>query len=103
MWLEFDVSWLSPLTDAAAAKFADGISGGVVDFSRRKYAGVKPTHWTSGGDETGYNPLFMNDAMFDQQPLQRYGQDVYAQLKQTQRKWDPKGFFSTRTGGFKYV
>ena len=40
--------------------------------------------------------------MFDQLPYQTYPGNNYARLKAIQRKYDPNGFFATRTGGFKY-
>ena len=76
----------------------------VLEYSRTKYAGVKPTHWKSGDvDVTNYNPLFLNDAMYDQKPVQSYGNKTFQKLKEIQQERDPKGLFSKRTGGFKYT
>lgn len=49
-----------------------------------------------------YNPTFLNDAMYDQKPLQSYGQSTYERLQSIQKKYDPSGFFLGRTGGFKF-
>jgi hypothetical protein len=46
---------------------------------------------------------FLNDAMFDQLPLQSYGGDNYERLKETQGKYDPEGLWSKRQGGFKFI
>jgi hypothetical protein len=56
-------------------------------------------------DEAGmsrdlYMPLFMNDAMFDQDVMGSYKD--YEVFKELQTEVDPAGLFSTRTGGFKY-
>ncbi|KAF7569057.1 GlcD FAD FMN-containing dehydrogenase [Pyrenophora tritici-repentis] len=47
-----------------------------------------------------YLPLFMNDAMWDQPVLQSYRD--YEKFKALQKSVDPNGFFSTRSGGFKF-
>ena len=46
--------------------------------------------------------IYSNDATFDQVPYQTYPGNKYARLNAIQRKYDPNGFFATRTGGFKY-
>lgn len=50
-----------------------------------------------------YNPIFMNDGMYDQLVLQSYGADTYAQLQRIQTTRDPDGFFAKRQGGFKFA
>ncbi|KAL2823546.1 hypothetical protein BDW59DRAFT_163124 [Aspergillus cavernicola] len=45
-------------------------------------------------------PLFINDAMRDQNPLRTYG--GYERLKGIKAKYDPDGFFSERTGGWDF-
>jgi Berberine and berberine like len=47
--------------------------------------------------------IYSNDAMFDQLPYQTFPGNNYARLKAIQKKYDPNGFFATRTGGFKYT
>ena len=52
--------------------------------------------------DDGYSPpAFMNDAMFDQNVLQWYGNETYQRLKDIQKAYDPIGFFPDRTRGFK--
>lgn len=101
VFLEYDVSWLLSLTDQKAAAAITNLTGAAQDYGRSKYSNVRPTHYQSGGLETGYNPLFMNDAMFNQDPLKSYGSATYSRLQQIQRRRDPKGFLSKRQGGFK--
>ena len=45
-------------------------------------------------------PLFINDASADQNPLETYG--GYETLKLAKAKYDPDGFFSSKTGGWKF-
>ncbi|KAF2211247.1 hypothetical protein CERZMDRAFT_43502 [Cercospora zeae-maydis SCOH1-5] len=94
VFLEYDVSWLSRLTDQRAAATITNLTQAAQDYGQSKYA-------NSGDLEWGYRPLFMNDAMFNQDPLKSYPAESYARLQQIQRERDPNGFFSTRTGGFK--
>jgi len=49
-----------------------------------------------------YNPIFMNDAQAGEHVLQSYGDRNYHRLKEIQEKYDPKGFFLNRQGGFKF-
>lgn len=49
-----------------------------------------------------FNPIFMNDAMYDQDVLQSFGWPIYQRLKWTHEKYDPTGFFSTRQGGWTF-
>ncbi|KXT17802.1 hypothetical protein AC579_5322 [Pseudocercospora musae] len=103
VFMEYDVSWLLPSTDQKAAAAITAQTQPVQDYRKQKYAGVRPTNYQSGDLEfAASRPLFMNDAMFDQDPLRSYPDDVYAKLKQIQRQRDPDGFFSNRTGGFKF-
>ncbi|KKY25475.1 putative fad dependent [Phaeomoniella chlamydospora] len=83
-------------------------------YGRRTYAGVAPTHYggvtadsedvegDSGLTYQDWNPIFMNDAMYDQTPLQTYPLDEYEKLVSAKTKYDPNGFFTNRTGGFKF-
>jgi hypothetical protein len=49
---------------------------------------------------SAYNPLFMNDATYDQDVLASYkDSDKFRQL---QKSIDPEGFFAKRAGSFKY-
>ncbi|KAL4925316.1 FAD-binding oxidoreductase [Aspergillus undulatus] len=45
-------------------------------------------------------PLFINDAAHDQDPLVTYG--GYSKLKDLKKKYDPDGFFASRTGGWSF-
>lgn len=47
-----------------------------------------------------YLPLFMNDAMYDQNVTGTYKD--YAKFKELQREADPEGVLRERMGGFKY-
>ena len=101
-FMEYDVSWLLPVTDDAAAGFITEITEPAQEYALRKYSDSKPTNWKGGEtSQTNFNPLFVNDAMFNQDPKRFYGQGTYEKLRALQRKWDPEGLFRERTGGFK--
>lgn len=69
---------------------------------KRGFAGLEPTNYKSGDlQEASYQPLFMNDAMYNQDVFASYGSANHDRLVQIQRERDPKGFFAKRTGGFK--
>ena len=102
-FMEYDVSWLLPDTDAAAASFITEITEPAQKYAREKYGDTKLTNWRSGEtSRTNFNPLFLNDAMYDQDPLRSYGEATYEKLRGIQRERDPEGLFSKRTGGFKF-
>ncbi|KAL5353046.1 hypothetical protein ACLOAV_001075 [Pseudogymnoascus australis] len=46
-------------------------------------------------------PLFINDASVDQNPLETYG--GYETLKVAKAKYDPDGFFTSKTGGWVFT
>lgn len=102
VFMEYDVSWLLPTTDAEAAADLTNITQPAQQYAQQKYSNSKPTHWT-GGDvsTTNFNPMFMNDAMYNQDPVRSYGEETYQKLLRIQRQRDPKGLFAKRTGGFK--
>lgn len=103
-FMEYDVSWLLPVTDAAAAGFISEITEPAQKYTMQKYADTKPTNWRSGDTRrTNFNPLFVNDAMFNQDQKRFYGEGTYKKLRDIQRKSDPEGLFRKRTGGFKFV
>lgn len=60
---------------------------------------VEVPHWNVA-DRTPYLPLFMNDAMWDQNVTQSY--ENHRKYRLLQQALDPKGLFRERTGGFKY-
>ncbi|KAH0389919.1 FAD-binding domain-containing protein, partial [Aureobasidium melanogenum] len=45
-------------------------------------------------------PLFINDASYDQNPLQTFS--TYSRLRDIKRKYDPDGFFESYTGGWSF-
>jgi hypothetical protein len=103
VWMEHDISWLSSLVDTVAHAVAMNIKQSIDDYAQKKYNGVKNTNYQEGDVMRGeHNPTFLNDAMYDQKPLQSC-QDTYARLKSIQHKYDPTGFFLGRTGGFKFT
>jgi len=104
MWMEYDISWLTALGDDSAHSMAMNITATIDEYAKTTYAGIPNTHYRSGNLEVEeYNPIFMNDAMYDQMTLQSYENDGYAKLKAIQQSVDPAGFFPTRTGGFKFT
>lgn len=103
MWLEYDISWTLAVNDAVMATFVTNITKGTQDYARDLYSKSKPTNYVAGDTTfTNFNPLFLNDAMYNQLPLQSYGSETYQQLAALQKEVDPNGFFSKRTGGFKF-
>lgn len=62
--------------------------------------GKVPEWLASEPNQDPYLPLFMNDAMADQNVTGTYKD--YVKLKALQAEIDPKGLFRTRAGGFKY-
>ncbi|KAF2174162.1 hypothetical protein M409DRAFT_16430 [Zasmidium cellare ATCC 36951] len=104
VFMEYDVSWLLPTTDAAAAADLTNITQPAQNYARQKYGNSRPTHWSSGYvGTTNFNPLFMNDAMYNQDPVRSYGEETYERLRGIQRQRDPSGLFSGRTGGWKFT
>jgi hypothetical protein len=103
IWMEYDISWLTAVNDNTAHNMAMNITASILDYAKAKYAGVKNSHYISGDLEVEkYSPTFLNDAMYDQKPLESYGQANYDRLKSIQEAYDPSGLFPSRTGGFKY-
>jgi hypothetical protein len=104
VWMEYDISWLSSINDDLAHSMARDITDSILQYSKTTYAGVLPSNYESGDvDEVSYNPIFLNDAMYDQKPLESYGQATYDRLKGIQKAYDPSGLFPSRTGGFKFA
>lgn len=104
VFMEYDVSWFLPITDKAAATFISEITEPAQTYAMQKYSDTKPTNWRSGNTSvTNFNPLFMNDAMFNQDQRRFFREGTYDKLKATQRERDPKGLFHQRTGGFKFL
>ncbi|RMD39443.1 hypothetical protein DV735_g5688, partial [Chaetothyriales sp. CBS 134920] len=104
IWMEYDISWLLPTTDDAALEFLTNLPEPTLEYAHSTYGGIPPTNYISGDVETtSYNPIFLNDATFNQDPLGSYGQETYARLAAIQKARDPNGFFSQRTGGWKFT
>lgn len=104
MWMEYDISWLTELDDDDAHEMAMNITASIDAYAKTTYAGVKNTNYKAGDIAyEEYNPIFLNDAMYDQLPLQSYGNESYTKLKTIQKEVDPQGFFPGRTGGFKLI
>lgn len=59
---------------------------------------TKVPEWTGG--EKYYLPYLMNDAAWDQNVTGMYRD--YAKFKALQEEMDPEGFWSERSGGYKY-
>lgn len=93
LFLELECAWGSGLDDAA-----------VYDITRQVTAWLqtKIPQWNAlaGLDADAYLPLFMNDAMGDQNVTESYR--AYDGLKALQREVDVDGLFNARAGGFKY-
>ncbi|KAF4625739.1 hypothetical protein G7Y89_g12424 [Cudoniella acicularis] len=103
MWMEYDISWLTAAGDDSAYSMARSITATIDEYVKTTYAGIPNTHYGSGDLEVEeYNPIFMNDAMYDQKPLQSYENNGFAKLKAIQQSVDPSGLFPNRTGGFKF-
>jgi hypothetical protein len=104
LWIDLSVSWLTKTVDLVADAIIIKLGSDIESYSKRTYPGVPNTRYVSGGlAYAEYNPLYSNDAMFDQRPYQTHGGNFYARLKAIQKKVDPNGFFPKRTGGFKYI
>lgn len=111
MWMEYDISWLTALEDNEAHGLAVNITATAKAQVREDYGGRGYVNTNAGegaaivgeGDgKGGENLYFLNDAMYDQEPLQSYGNGNYEKLKTTQKKYDPEGLWSGRQGGFKF-
>lgn len=104
VWIDLVISWETAVGDDIAASAAEQITSDIDSYVRTTYAGVPNTRYVEGNlTYEEYNPLFLNDAMYDQKPAQSYGNNSYERLRAIQKNVDPNGFFPTRTGGFKYT
>ncbi|ODA80710.1 hypothetical protein RJ55_03669 [Drechmeria coniospora] len=103
VWVEYDIAWASPLCDEQCPAYFVKAVESMHELHAKNYAGIAPTHYEQG-DLTfvSYNPIFMNDAMYDQDVLRSYGSENYARLRSTHEVYDQQGFFSKRQGGFKF-
>jgi len=102
VWIENDLLWTSPFCDQSCPEISKELSGALLANQQKVFAGVKPTNYKSGDlDTVNYSPLFMNDAAPDQDVYSSYGATNLAKLKAVKAAYDPKGFLTTRQGGFK--
>ncbi|KAH8729946.1 hypothetical protein BGZ61DRAFT_346541 [Ilyonectria robusta] len=90
--LEIQCSWSSANDDEAMQQFSRDLTTWIES---------RIPVWLEGSQiKEVYLPLFMNDAMGDQNVTGSYRD--YAKLKSLQLQADPEGILRTRTGGFKY-
>ena len=85
--------------DAYARKTAQGLVDKFTQYYQNSFGGKVASH-ADPGVVGRQDPKYLNDAYADQLVVQGYAD--YAQLKATQGRYDPDGFFSKRTQGFKY-
>ncbi|KAJ9150677.1 FAD-binding, type 2 [Pleurostoma richardsiae] len=104
LWIEYDLAWLSSACDSNCPAYLEEVATSLHNLHAQNYSGIYPTNYESGDlSYISYNPLFMNDAMYDQPVLQSYGEATYQKLKSTHAKYDPEGFFSQRQKGFTFT
>ncbi|KAG5757677.1 hypothetical protein H9Q72_014180 [Fusarium xylarioides] len=91
--LEIQCAWVEKRYGDAVRQFSKDLTAYIED---------KLPEWIerNGGDVDEYLPLFMNDAMFDQNVTGTYKD--YAKFKALQREADPEGVLRERMSGFKY-
>ncbi|KAF9773987.1 hypothetical protein IL306_008085 [Fusarium sp. DS 682] len=91
--LEIQCAWVEKRYDDPVRQFSKDLTAWIED---------KLPEWIekNGGDANEYLPLFMNDAMYDQNVTGTYKD--YARFKELQREADPEGVLRERMGGFKY-
>lgn len=91
--LEIQCAWTDKKYDALLPQFSRELTSWVES---------KIPEWLSREQEPEnvYLPLFMNDAMGDQNVTGSYRD--YAKFKALQVQADPEGILASRTGGFKY-
>lgn len=104
--MQYEISWLTALADNDTHSMARDIAATVDEWAKATFAGIQSTNYKgptdpAGLEEAQYRPIYLNDAMYDQHPLQSYGNNAYARLASIQKAVDPNGFFAGRTGGFK--
>jgi hypothetical protein len=101
--MSYDVAWLAKLGDEESNDIARSWTSNIERYVQENHANTLNTHY-EGDNPTAdrYKFRYMNDAMFDQKPLQSYGDDNCQRLKAIQKAYDPTEFFPRRTGGFKF-
>ena len=91
--LELQCAWTDKKYDEVMPQFSKDLTSWIED---------KVPEWLEkyGEPSDTYLPLFMNDAMADQNVTGSYKD--YSKFKALQLEHDPEGVLRTRTGGFKY-
>ncbi|RBR24909.1 uncharacterized protein FIESC28_02327 [Fusarium coffeatum] len=91
--LEIQCAWVEKRFDNMVRQFSRDLSDWIEE---------KLPEWMekNGEPADAYLPLFMNDAMYDQNVTGTYKD--YAKFKQLQLEADPEGTLRERMGGFKY-
>ena len=87
------------IQDRFSQQLGRSLSDNFASYYNGKYSGQSGTH-ADPGTPSHIGPSYMNDAGVDQLVVQQYAD--YATLAATQKKYDPQGFFTTRTKGYKY-
>jgi hypothetical protein len=105
MLLQYSISWLTNISDTKSLEIISAQTALLETLLNTEFAGQKSSHYVEGKGtpNDGNSWVFFNDAMYDQNPLQSYGEGSYNRLKVIQRRADPLGFFPSRTGGFVYT
>lgn len=103
MFMQYTTSWYTAAEDKTAHNTAIAITNDLDSYVREKYPDVNASNSCEGTNKGKYTPIFMNDAMYDQKPLQSYGAETYARMKTVRDQVDPGNFFVKRTGGFKFT
>lgn len=91
--LELQCSWTDKAQDDIVPQFTRDLTDWIE---------TRIPEWLESDGQTAdqYLPLFMNDAMADQNVTGSYKD--YAKFKALQLEADPEGVLRTRVGGFKY-
>ncbi|PHH75969.1 hypothetical protein CDD82_4206 [Ophiocordyceps australis] len=103
IWIEYDLAWLNPSCDSRCPRFFRREVEKLRDYHRREFANIPPTNYMSGQlSYVCYNPIFMNDAMEDQDPLVSYGRGNYFRLRAIKMKYDKYDFLGRQQLGFRF-
>ncbi|KAK8028258.1 hypothetical protein PG991_005314 [Apiospora marii] len=101
--LNLQCMWQRARDDAAvralAAEMTEWLAGRLPAWNMQAGAGEVGVE-EAGETAAAYMPLFMNDAMSDQDVLRSYR--GYDEFRELQRSVDPEGMFRNRVGGYRY-
>jgi hypothetical protein len=110
--IEMDISWTKGRFDKQIYDAGTGITAQIDSLYQTKFKGQKATNMkqlsvldqspisNTTAVNDGYLPIFANDATWDQGVYRSYKD--YEKLGQIQKKYDPNGFFSKRTNGWRF-